>query len=802
MTFGGFVIYIFNLGVALGAVLAFIVIAFNGIKLLNFPGDPPSLSEAKKKIINALLGLTVLLVSYLLLTTINPDLVDVKNISLGVTQFSFPVLSPEEETINKPELSFTEIPIGTIAEGILVGNSSTRNKLECYEYDDETGEVVDKNSDGHITEKDIILDRDIFYCMKDLETALRKKTEIKVSKLIKELDTLMESCSCSRVFVDYEPPAYLYTSAGKCGCTACGSYCKTCGHSHTGCPGAPGNNLEGDASLEQYTYDPCPNRKQIDCKRQEIKQLLDGSEPEKICYDQGWIDKDATKYPDILTFSDGIKRMTEFRDYFINEVNVLKEAEKGTKSPFGERLTLAEFYTLQNNSEDNLISKSQFGDYNIFRYCTDYCVETQEVDGKIECIKYELNDQLRACKDGDSGENFLYDGDPATFYFNSTYYEQESENSKDNSKDNYKCSVYEKDNNGVIPIGETVDGTEKYGLEVAERISNLIENIQGVYNTALAISNLPENCDSSNCVNSNSNCCSQPACSCDGECCCPSVSFVSCYGAVPGASKYSNYKNYTLGYPMTKPYTGCSTFCGGKATTRLEESQYFACSYGTFCDLVKKIYQTRGIESSCYDQTDNEAEKVIRETNIGKVGYLQKWMERENRLYELTEMESLKKVDGLDSGIAQDVISDVCRSYFIDPEPETLECDGDLSTAINKIDGRFNLVEKLETSREKINSCITGYSFPYKENLSTAFVFNCLEGISHQTIDNLIILPEFPYPSTKNSGYQNCYPYNSSDLTAEQKNKCFQNIYRVGDESDPGCQTIVEDYMDNYYCCK
>lgn len=803
MTFGGYVIYIFNLGVAMGAVLAFIVIAFNGIKLLNFPGDPPSLSEAKKNITNALLGLAVLLVSYVLLTTINPDLVNIKNVSLGGVQINIPILSSDQPTTTKPELLFAEIPIGTITEGVLVGNSSTRNALECYEYDDEDGDVIDKNGDGKITKEDIVLDRDIFYCMKDLETALRKKTEVQIPKLIKELNALMKSCDCSRVFVKYEPPARKYSTGGKCNCDACDSYCKTCGYSHIGCPGAPGNALQGEAALEQYNYDPCPNRKQIDCKRQEIKQLMDGTDPEDICYDKGWIDKDAPKYPDILTFSDGIKRMTDFKNYFINEVNTLKQAEKDTKSPFGERLTLAEVNTLQNSSQNNVISKSSFGNYNIFRYCTDYCVETeQDESGKTVCVKYELNDQLRACRQGGSGENFLYDGDPATFYFNSVYYEQQKEsNFGITEKDNQTCSVYEKDNNGVIPIGETVDGTEKYGIEVARRIDDLIGNIQGVYSIAIAISEISETCNSGNCVNSNSNCCYSPQCNCEGDCCCPSVSFVPCYPGIPSASKYANFSSYSSGFPLTKAYTGCSDFCGSNPTTRQEEDQYFTCNYSSFCGLVRKIYQIKEIDSSCYDQVDDQTEKTLRERNMNIVGYLQKWIEREKRLFELTEMKSLKEVEAIDTDTAQDVINDVCRSYFINPNEKTLECDSGLSV-INKVDSRFSLVEKLRDSRKKLNSCVNGYSFPYKQNLSKSFVFNCLEGISHQTIDNLVILPEFPYPSTKNAKYQNCYPYNSVDLTADQKNKCFENIYRVGDISDPGCQMIVDDYMDNYYCCK
>ncbi|MFA5086239.1 MAG: hypothetical protein WC468_01400 [Candidatus Paceibacterota bacterium] len=807
MTFGEYVIYIFNLGVAMGSVLAFIFIAWSGINILNAGGNPSAVSDAKKRMFNALLGLAVLLVSYVLLTTINPDLVNIKNISLGGVNINVPFLSFGTNQAPKGTLVFEEVPIGTVTESILAGNSSTRNGLECYEYDDETGNPVDKNGDGKITDKDIVLDRDIFYCMKDLDEALRKKTETRLAKLIKELDGLMKSCTCDRVFTNYQPAYDIYNTRGECGCDACTSYCKTCGSPHIGCPGAPGNSQEGEAALEQYSYDPCPNRKQIDCKREEIKQLMGGTNPEQVCYDKGWIDNDAPLPPQLLTFSDGISRISAFRDYFTNQVETLKQLEKNTKSPFGQRLTLSEFYTLQNTYENNIIEKEEFGGYNIYRYCDDYCTKTEiGDDGETKCIEYKLNEDLRACKKSGSIESLMYDGDPATFYFNADYYEQQKESSDATSAKGKEdtCSVYEKDINGVIPIGETVDGTETYGLEVADRIGHLIETIQGVYTTGLAISEIPQSCGSGNCVNAESNCCYSPQCGCDADCCCPTVWGLStCYKGVPSASKYANFSSYSSGSYLTKPYAGCSGFCGGSdwRTSRQEEDQYFTCSYASFCGLVRKIYQTKEVQSSCYDQTEDQSEKNVRQYNMNIIGYLQKWEERERRLYEITEIKSLKEVDKIDTDTANSVINAVCRSYFINPNEETLECDGSLSI-VNKFEKRFYLAEKLNSSRQKMNACITGYSSPYKKNLDQTYVFNCLEGIDHQTVGQLVINPEFPYPSTKASKYQNCYPYNSAGLTQEEKEKCFFNIYRVGDVSDPGCQKFVTEYMDNYYCCK
>ncbi|MFA5714155.1 MAG: hypothetical protein WC998_00260 [Candidatus Paceibacterota bacterium] len=822
MTFADYIIYIFNLGVAMGAVLAFIVIAYSGINILSSSGNPSAKQEAKKKIISALLGLAVLLVSYVLLTTINPDLVALKNVSLVGVHVDIPILTPEVKKEVKETITFQELPIGTLVESILSGNSSTKNALECYEYN-EDGNIIDKNSDGQINEKDIILDRDIFYCMKDLEEALRKKAEVELSRLIKELDVLMKECECSRVYTAPFPPnplGRIGMTTGTCVCPTCGeSYCNLCGHSHTGCPEAPGNNLVGEPELEQYPYDPCPNRKQIDCKREEIKQLMDGSDPEKICYEKGWIKEDAPKYPNMVTFKDGTERLSGFKDYFTNQVNKLKQVELSTKRPFGERLSIAEFHSLQNQDNSSILASTPFEDYDISRYCDDYCVQ-KGYDNNIEvCVKYDLNEAERMCKMVNGQERYLYDGDPATFYFSQEYNDKKQrETAVDASKDD-TCSVYDKKYSGVIPIGETVDETERYGEELVKRIEDLIKEVKEVYNSGLSIAELPNNCDGSNCKLASSNCCVRPQCNSNSTCPCPSIYYTTCY---PGeAAEDYPYPEYS------RAYIGCSDLCieHGDPMPRfpLPREQYWACPYRSFCDLIKSIYAVREIDDSCYDSTKDEAEATLRISNLAKAGALQRWAEREKRLFALSSVDSLEEIREFDPAAGIELVNTICpedmrpdrKEKICDIDDEVcieenkeiienkkkVECNSSLTEG-NTIKNRFVLIEMLLDSRRKMNSCITGYGSSYKENKSQTQIFNCLEGINHVTLDKLVILPDFPYPNTKNEGYQNCYPYNSLDLTKEQRSKCFQNINRVGDGTNPGCQMDVEEYMDNYYCCK
>jgi len=69
-------IYLFAMGIA--GVLAMALIVVGGFQWLTATGNTGTISQAKARINNALLGLVVLLSAYLLLNTINPALVNLK----------------------------------------------------------------------------------------------------------------------------------------------------------------------------------------------------------------------------------------------------------------------------------------------------------------------------------------------------------------------------------------------------------------------------------------------------------------------------------------------------------------------------------------------------------------------------------------------------------------------------------------------------------------------------------------------------------------------------------------------------
>jgi len=64
--------YYFMVGVA--GIATFAMLVWGGFKWITSAGNPAQLSEAKSRITSALIGLFIVLASYLILQTINPEL--------------------------------------------------------------------------------------------------------------------------------------------------------------------------------------------------------------------------------------------------------------------------------------------------------------------------------------------------------------------------------------------------------------------------------------------------------------------------------------------------------------------------------------------------------------------------------------------------------------------------------------------------------------------------------------------------------------------------------------------------------
>ncbi len=106
-----YVKYVFNFALAMSGVVVFIVLIYSGIKYMTSAGRPDKKRDARNSITAAILGLLLLTFSYLILTTINPQLV-----FLSIPERV--VLPPQSIIEIKPEekelLAYTEISTGGV----------------------------------------------------------------------------------------------------------------------------------------------------------------------------------------------------------------------------------------------------------------------------------------------------------------------------------------------------------------------------------------------------------------------------------------------------------------------------------------------------------------------------------------------------------------------------------------------------------------------------------------------------------------------------------------------------------------
>lgn len=110
--------YFFNFAIGVLGIIAFLVLIFAGLSYLTSAGDPEKMKAAKSKITSAFLGVIILLSSYLLLRTINSELIMLKVPELKkVTQEPAPVLLPWQEKILTSIK--VEIPTGKLFDKVV-----------------------------------------------------------------------------------------------------------------------------------------------------------------------------------------------------------------------------------------------------------------------------------------------------------------------------------------------------------------------------------------------------------------------------------------------------------------------------------------------------------------------------------------------------------------------------------------------------------------------------------------------------------------------------------------------------------
>ncbi len=145
--------YIFTWGIIIAGLLAFFALVFGGILYMTSGGNPSKISDAREQIIAGFLGLIILLSSFLILKTIDPQLVILEKPTMeqaigGIKIYSMDKLPGCLESENEPSLLisssipklFEESILGTILDW----GDKGKNKIEWIKFLNEPDELTIK----------------------------------------------------------------------------------------------------------------------------------------------------------------------------------------------------------------------------------------------------------------------------------------------------------------------------------------------------------------------------------------------------------------------------------------------------------------------------------------------------------------------------------------------------------------------------------------------------------------------------------------------------------------------------------
>lgn len=169
-----YIIYLFNLVIIIAGVVVFALFVYGGVRYLTSAGKPAAQKDAKDQIFAGILGLIIVLFSYLILSTVSPEFVTIRGPKL------FPGPPPGAPGPSQPGLAamtYVEIPIGGLVENLF------KKRVGCYDYE------ADLNNPPFLTNQNRL------DCIKWLSWAIKKRAEV-VADAIKDLSELYKCSNC------------------------------------------------------------------------------------------------------------------------------------------------------------------------------------------------------------------------------------------------------------------------------------------------------------------------------------------------------------------------------------------------------------------------------------------------------------------------------------------------------------------------------------------------------------------------------------------------------------------------------
>jgi len=180
--------YFFNIGMYMAGGLAALVILFGGIMwLISFSRG--QMEQSGKDWVKAgALGLILLMASYVIAFTINPNLIAFNQQLLKIFKVKVPA-APAQNAPNPPSSQYSEIPIGTLTENVLA------RQIDCFDFD-VNGEPIDGDPSTPNIEPSL-KNHDRLDCILRLADAIQRKAKI-ASDLSDKIAGLMDTCKCTQ----------------------------------------------------------------------------------------------------------------------------------------------------------------------------------------------------------------------------------------------------------------------------------------------------------------------------------------------------------------------------------------------------------------------------------------------------------------------------------------------------------------------------------------------------------------------------------------------------------------------------
>jgi hypothetical protein len=154
---GDLVKYFYEWGISLGILAVFGILIFAGIQYLTSTGDPGKMKDALSKIKNALMGIALLLGSFILLNTINPSLTVFNDIEFDLNKTPTTTISsldfsatPSSKVVLYNDSNYGGTPIGMNVGDFVKKDNLIVGKNLSVQFKDASGNTIEGPNKGNL----------------------------------------------------------------------------------------------------------------------------------------------------------------------------------------------------------------------------------------------------------------------------------------------------------------------------------------------------------------------------------------------------------------------------------------------------------------------------------------------------------------------------------------------------------------------------------------------------------------------------------------------------------------------------